>query len=281
MKLKLKLKLSLILWMAFSACQAHAATSYCVAEMEAQAALNLSPEQRERLEFYKTFNRNDRYYVGQTLVRAHLVKDDAASWKPDDSPVSACLLKLLADANSGAEGAYAREAYALRLLAGTGVAKDRALAISYLERSSSLDYRSAKMQLARLYLADKNNPESREKAVQWLERAATEFGSNEVGGWSANPADSVPLLFDIYLPSKGPKDYAAAENFYRMLAAKKYSSTVLDPYAARIPGLKAKLEAERQAALEARNDRRNSSSSGPRKKTCVRYYNGYQDCRYE
>jgi hypothetical protein len=228
-------------------------TNYCVAEMAARAAEKLTPEQADQLDRYQGFNisMQERVEVMKELVLAHLsgAQQRLGAWKPDGSAVATCLIKAVADGNRDKDVApYAREAYGLMLLSGQGVKQDRAQGIAYLERAANLGYGSAAMHLANIYLADKGSPESRSKAMTWLYKAI--FG--DIEGYSESPGPAAWMLFNLYLPKSGPKDLEAAEALYRRLMYVRTHQDVLKHVLPWIPGLAERLEAERQAAAEAR-----------------------------
>jgi len=260
--------------------QAQTIKKFCEAEIEAQDAAPLTPEQRSALSYYKTFNvnSNGRYAVGTELIRRHLDSNQNGT-KPDDSPVSACLLKTFADgANESPTSPLAQEAYALRLLEGTGVPRDQALAIQYLERAARWSYASAATHLGKLYLADKANPASRAQAISWLEFAAfNSISADSVGSWSAGPVRPIDLLFNLYTAAK---DWTAAEDLYRRARNAKYPKDKLAVQLTRIPGLKARVDAEDAAMARAAAERRREEASRQKEKVCVTYYNGFRDCRY-
>ena len=234
----------------FGAAQAQAMNSYCEAEIRAQEAAPLTAQERSALDYYKGFNRSmeDRYNVVTELVRRHL-DDQKGGAKPDGSPVSACLLKTMADGNKESPTApYAQEAYALRLLAGSGVARNQELAMIYLERAAQWRYASAAMHLAKLHLANRSNSGSKSKAIHWLEQAAFSVDDKAVGGWSAGPEQPIDLLFDLLIADK---NYPAAETLYRRARKEQYGKSMLAFHLKRIPGLKARIEAEEAELAQA------------------------------
>jgi TPR repeat protein len=272
------MKLQLAGALLVAAAQAQAMTSYCEAEMAQQETAALTQKQRDALDYYKQFNANTngRYAVGSELVRRHLDNNEGGA-KPDDSPVSACLLKSFADsANESPTSPYAQEAYALRLLAGSGVVRNKELAITYLERAANWGYPSASMHLAKLYLAEKNSPQSKQKAVYWLEHSAFNQGAKSVGGWSAGPDRAIDILFSMHIAAK---QYEAAEALYRRARMAQYPKSMLAWHLNKIPGLKPRIEAE-EAEAERLRAQRVEDAFKRREKTCFTYYNGYKDCRY-
>lgn len=254
---------------------------FCQAEIAAQESAQLTEEQRQALSYYKTFNinENSRYAVGTDLIRRHL-DSNQSNRKPDDSPVSACLLKLFADqAGEKPTSPLAQEAYALRLLEGSGVPRNRELAIEYLERSAKWNYASAATHLGKLYLAE-NTSAGRAKGITWLEFAVFESSkSDSIGGWSAGPEKPINILFRTYISAK---DWTAAEDLYRRARKANFSKDQLAVQLLRIPGLKARIDEEDERAAQAMAEVRRRENSGPKKKICVTVsLNGYQDCRYE
>lgn len=253
---------------------------FCEAEMQAQDAIQLTPEQRDALSYYKTFNANtnSRSSVGSDLIHRHLDSAQSSS-KSDDSPVSACLLKAFADgSNENPTAPLAQEAYALRLLEGSGVPRNKNLAIEYLERSARWSYASAATHLGKLYLADTSNSGSRVKAISWLEFAAfNSINADSVGGWSAGPDLPINILFKLYTSAK---DWTAAEDLYRRARNASYPKDRLAVQLLRIPGLKARIDAEDYAAAQADADRRLAEASRQRERVCVTYRSGFKDCRY-
>jgi hypothetical protein len=81
------------------AAQAQSMPKFCEAEIQAQQAAELTVPERSDLEHHKAFNQSEssRCSVGTQLVRSHL-DDNRGGRQPDASPVSACLMKLLAGA---------------------------------------------------------------------------------------------------------------------------------------------------------------------------------------
>jgi TPR repeat protein len=220
---------------------------YCEAEILAQESASLTSEEGQALAYYRTFNTSssNRYAIGSELIRRHL-DSNQGPLKPDKSPVSACLLKTFADGSKESPTTpFAEEAYALRLLHGHGVPQDRAMAISYFERSAYWGYPSAATHLARIYLADKSNPKNKEKAVFWLDFAAfVGYGPKSVGGWSAGPGKPIDLLFKVHIEAK---DWSAAEDLYRRARIAGYPKDRLIVQLMRVPGLKARIDAEDDA----------------------------------
>jgi hypothetical protein len=234
-------------------------TNYCEAEMAARAAEKLTPEQADQLDRYQGFNisTQERWEVAGELVRAHLAGEQQriGAWKPDGSAVATCLIKTVADGNKDKNFApYALEAYGLMLLSGQGVKQDRAQGMAYLERAANWNYGSASMHLANIYLADKGNPESRSKAMRWLDRAIF----SEIPHHSADPRAAPGMLFDLYLPKSGRQDLEEAEALYRRMArVKRFHEDLLKTVLPRIPGLARSLEEERVALeYQRRSDER-------------------------
>ncbi len=227
--------------------------NYCEAEMAARAAEKLTPQQADELDRYQGFNisMEERVDIMREMVTAHLAISGRQNmgWKPDGTAVAACLIKAIAEGNREARIApYALEAYGLMLMSGQGVKADKTQGMLYLKRAAQWNYASASMHLARIHLAEKAKPESRLAAIEWLERAVY---FNEVPGYSASPAEAPAMLFGFYLPKAGEPNYEAAESLYRRLRGDRSYAGLLTLTLPKIPGLADKLEAERQAAIEA------------------------------
>lgn len=275
--------LATVLWLqmqAPGAAQAQSMAKFCEAEIQAQEAAQLTAQERSYLEFYKSFNQSEssRYSVGTKLVRSHL-DDNRGGRQPDASPVSACLLKLLADESTHAEtAAHAQEGYALRLLAGAGVPRNPGLAVAYLERAARRGYPSAGMHLAKLHLAEPGRAGSKAKAIHWLEAVAFVDEGKTVGGWSAGPDQPVDLLFDLLIADK---QFKAAEALYRRARSHGYGKSMLAFHLKQIPGLKAQIEAEEAEAARLAEWRRMEAAERAMRtttKTCITYKSGYKSC---
>ncbi len=258
---------------------------YCTAEMDALAAADVPPEQKKLLGFFRQFNDTTmgRYATAGAVSRAHLHGQTGIDYmNGEESAVSACLLKALADdTNETPLTPYAQEGYALRLLAGKGVPRDRAQAIQYLERAAyKWFYPSALMHLGEIHLADKRTPGSREKAIGYFERRMSGFVGEVLGGWSASPWETaIPIMFNHYMPSKGPQDYEQAEWLYRRLVGRDHNAPAYASYLKRIPGLKEKLRAERLAEIAADEAARAAARDQSTNKHCIYYANGFTSCK--
>lgn len=264
-----------------AAAQAEGMTKVCEGVIEAQEASNLDPKTRSSLEYYKQVNlsENGRHAVSVSLLDDYH-NDRSNRRQPDESPVSACLLKWLADESRFREqAAHAQEAYALRLLAGTGVARNPELALQYLERSARRGYQSAGMHLANWYLAQKPTAANKAKAIQWLEFTAFTEQSEVVGGWTAGPEQPIEVLLDLHIADK---NFGAAEAVYRRARTLAYSKSMLAYHLKQIPGLKARIEAEEAEAARLAELRRRQAAERAAERvpqTCITYRNGYKSCR--
>ncbi len=250
---------------------------FCDAEVAAQERANLTLSQRERLEFYMGFNRSmlSRIDVGMSVIRGHLApasRPNVNGYEADDSPVSACILKTLADGNTEREVApLAQEGYALRLLTGAGVTADRTAAKEYLQQAAERwKYGSAAVRLARLHLEGSPKTQDVEKAERfaWL---ALESVATTPGG-SVAPEEAIPILFDIYLSGKfAPRDTKAATALYTSLLRKRGLDAYLMAIGKKEPSILKAAQAELAAeALEKEfaADRR-----------CTARKQRYDDCR--
>ena len=248
---------------------------YCEAEIQQEENRpSLSEKERKTLYWHKRFNADirTRDQIITEIVKAHqeVGSGETQVFYPDKSPVSACLLHALADKNRDAQIApYAIEGYALKLLAGDGVARNKALGIEYLERAArDWNYGAAAMRLGMLYLEDKSSPTNLKTAINWLENASSNV-SKTFGRSPTHPIQAPPLLFDIYLSGKyGIRDPAAAERLYRSLMENRYFEDLLAKTLPRIPGLKDKLQREKEAREEAEQRQREALAN---RKTCRRY----------
>lgn len=252
----------------------------CEEEIRAQESAPLTADERSRLEYFKRRDRTEggRYLEATELVRSHL-DDNRNNFSSDSSAVSACLLKAVADMSRFAEAAaHAQEAYALRLLHGSGVPRNRELAIVYLERAARRGYQSAGVHLAKLYLAEANSPAGKAKAIQWLEFSSFFDESKSIGGWSAGDSFPIELLFDLHIAER---NFKAAEALYRRARDHAYSKSMLAFHLKQIPGLKPRIEAEEAEAARiaelARQQR--ALDQGQRTQTCITYKSGYKSCR--
>lgn len=248
---------------------------YCETEIQhEESRTSLSEKERKTLYWYKRFNadKRTRGQIIPEIVQAHqeVRPGETHVFYPDKSPVSACLLHALADESQLAQVApFAMEGYALKLLSGDGIARNKALGIEYLERAArDWNYGAAAMRLGLLYLDDKSDPANLRKAINWLENASSNV-SKTFGRSPTNPTGAPPLLFDIYLSGKyGARDPAAAERLYRSLMENRYFEDLLAKTLPRIPGLKDKLQREK----EAREDEENRWALAEIE--CARYKNG-------
>lgn len=264
-----------------AAAQAEGMTKVCEAVIQTQEASNLSAQARSALEYYKQINlsENGRYAVSMSLLSEYH-SDDTNRRQPDSSPVSACLLKWLADESRFREqAAHAQEAYALRLLAGTGVARNPELALEYLERSARRGYQSAGMHLANWYLAQKPTAAKKAKAIQWLEFTAFVDQGNVVGGWTAGPEQPIEVLFDLHIADK---NFKAAEALYRRARAHSYGKSMLAFHLKQIPGLQARIEAEEAEAARLAELRRQQGAerAGERRTKTCEVTRTYRRCYY-
>lgn len=211
---------------------------FCESEIASQEARisELTTEQRKAFGNYKYFNadRNSRHNAIQELARAHL-ENRTTGTKTDNLAASACLLKVIADSHKDKHiAAYAQEGYALRLLSGGGVSRNKDLAIEYLERSARWKYASAATHLGLLYLADAKTPDNRQKAIYWLEYGAfTAWKGDVIGGWSAGPAQPIDILFKLYTDLKRP---AAAGEVLERARALGYTEDQLPKHFTKPPG---------------------------------------------
>ncbi|MER2541355.1 MAG: hypothetical protein ABTQ26_19110 [Azonexus sp.] len=247
--------------------------TYCEAEIAAdESKSDISQQERSNLFWYKTFNQsdNDRDNISRSIATAHFVKGDSGkALLPDKTLAGVCILKVIADTSRYKDiGRYAKEGYALRLLTGDGVKQDRAQAIKYLEDAArNQSYGAASMRLARIYTEDASDPNGIKKAIPWLHHAVDNIESTP-GGSPTPPGDAIPKLFDIYLSGKfGPKDYGAAEKLYRQVMNMQGFDfkSVLASALPKIPGLKEKLEVERQV-----REATERAALQPNRRTCQR-----------
>ncbi len=237
---------------------AHSVSSaQCVDEYERTMQLPQTPSQLRQNEELKTFDpKGDDWRRKQMLATAHFDENahrrTRARLVSDAFPFSACLLRILADEDRTREVApFAQEAYALRLLAGDGVPRDRQAAIKYLTRASeSWHYGSASIRLGRLYLEGKPTKDDVESAVHFLKRAVKL--TMETPGGSANPADASEMLFDIYLDGKyRERDVPAATSLLRSLRARKRVDEGLNKAIEKYPTLAAISKQEEQKAIDS------------------------------
>lgn len=229
----------LLLSLLVASAHVHAMRIFCDAEVVAQERATLSDKQRSRLEFYKGFNESIPFRIKVGYAAAYAHRDPSSRHNEidaDNSPVSACLLKTLADGNDEKEIApFAQEGYALRLLAGAGVPHDRATAIEYLTRAAERwRYGSAAVRLARLCLEDAPAPGAVERAMRFARLALDSNRTTPAG--SVPPSDARQILFDIYLSGRyGPKNLAAAKEFYIEMAELGYDDSVMAEIGRRHP----------------------------------------------
>ena len=264
-----------------------AASASCESEYQATLLLPQSSAQKKQNETYREmYTRADlleiQWDAKSLAVRAHY-EDDLHSpgrhrFRTDDFPLSACIMRILAEDRSKFYAPFAQEAYALKLLAGDGVPKDRKEAMKYLTRASeSWHNGSATIRLGRVYLEGKPSKEDIERAVYFLNRALKLNATTE--GGSANPGDATEILFDIYLSGKyGNQNIIAAKELLRERRSKPrpddglYRATMKYPALAALE--KETIEEERQAAINRQNTRPDS-----RREVCTTYSNGYKSCR--
>jgi hypothetical protein len=237
---------------------------FCDPEIAAQERASLNAEQASRLEFLKGFNKSmvDRIQVGYAVAFAHRSPPQRHNEiGVDDSPVSACLLKALADGNNEKEIApFAQEGYALRLLAGSGVEKNREEAKRYLERAAlTWRYGSAAMRVAMLHLEDAPALGAVEGAVRFARIALASVGENPPG--SIDPSPARAMLFEVYLSGKyGPKNIADAKELFIDLRRKGFNDKLMLDVARKHPEFESELQVRIGAQEGASSIQRSGSS---------------------
>jgi len=227
----IELKLFFGLLICFLASSAYSFNSYCLDEIDQYEKTKLSNEEASRLQYLKTFNtENGRYAVGMDVVRAHLNSSTTSNFlKSDKSPVSACILKKLADAkqNNKVDAGYALEGYALKLLNGDGVKRDLPLAEKYLERSAvEGEYGSAAYRLAKIKLQGNPNPQDTGPAISWA-FFALKYADTTPGG-SEDPSQATALLQGVVDKMVAKKNIKGARSVYQQVLAMRLKGSPED-----------------------------------------------------
>ena len=264
------------------------ASAACEEEIKQTLVMPQTAREAKQNEAYRRAAEKDDFdgIIGLAAT-AHL-EDDPSSpgqhrYYSDKFPLSACILTKISNVHFKNMAAYAREGYALKLLAGDGVEKNVAEGIVYLQRAAeSNNYGSAALRLGKLYLEGRLTPRDTGKAIYFLE-LAVRLAPQTPGG-SLNPMDARGMLFDLYLNDRQrPRDINAAILLYKSIRSSKVlDDGLLRSVAAKEPAIaqaELKLVEEENSRTQQTQDRRQQRIAECERKNQFKGYSATVKCQ--